>query len=67
MNAKIAELAKQANLSSNKDTKKFANLVIAECIKILVTSDCENISDAIWDFEEQLGVNVAKVLDSIEL
>ena len=48
------------------DSKKFAELIVKECLKLLVTGEGnENTSDAIWDLEE-LGVDVSKLLDDIK-
>jgi hypothetical protein len=69
MNERIQELALQA--SENYDyhpefAKKFAELIVKECLKLLVTDEGnEKTSDAIWDLEE-LGVDVSKLLDDIE-
>lgn len=73
MNERILELAEQSgaqpvNLPQyvTLDWQKFAELIVTECVKILVTGEGnENTSDAIWDLE-QLGVDVSKILDGVE-
>jgi hypothetical protein len=74
MNDRIKELVKQAGLDDdmfpidewdNPELEKFAELIIQECVKILVTSEGnENTSDAIWKLG-QLGVNISNILDDI--
>jgi hypothetical protein len=69
MNKRIKQLAEQAETKEIGyyffDREKFAELIVAECIKILVTSPGnENTSDAIWDLEK-LGVDVSKILDTV--
>lgn len=70
MNKRIEELKKLAteNIMGvkilNADT--FADLIIRECIKILVTKEGNDKTvDAIWDLAE-LGVDVSNILDEIE-
>lgn len=39
--------------------EKFAELIVAECVKVLVTGEGnEQTSDAIWDLEEVFGVDI---------
>ena len=68
MNERIRELAEQCYHRYSEhhiDLEKFAELIIQECVKILVTSEGnENTSDAVWDLEE-LGVDVSKILNTI--
>lgn len=69
MNTKIAELVKQAKvpaaLSNSVAIEKYTELLITECIKILITGEGnDNTSDAIWDLEV-LGVDVGKVVNKI--
>ena len=74
MNERIQQLAEQAGATTfggkqcifgDEDMEKFAELIIQECLKLLVTGEGnENTSDAIWDLEE-LGVSVGKLLDQI--
>jgi hypothetical protein len=78
MNERIQQLAEQADISfdihgdvdpqnwvDTRELEKFAELIIQECLKLLVTGEGnENTSDAIWDLEE-LGVSVGKLLDQI--
>jgi hypothetical protein len=82
MNERIRELADQAGIHfgrsatldgnniarfvTTSDMEKFAELIVRECLKLLVTGEGnENTSDAIWDLEE-LGVDVSKLLDDIK-
>jgi hypothetical protein len=81
VNERIRELAEQAGFgtewfeeaplgypASPREgiIKNFAELIVTECVKILVTGEGnENTSDAIWDLE-QLGVDVSKILDGVE-
>ncbi len=74
MNERIQQLAEQATSlyqtmdgewEEDFDKEKFAELIVRECVKILVTSEGnENTSDAVWDLEE-LGVDVSKILNTI--
>lgn len=70
MNERIRELIEQATTEEHDgfryfDKAKFAELIVQECVKILVTSEGnENTSDAVWDLEE-LGVDVSKILNTI--
>ena len=68
MNERIRELAEQCYHRYSEhhiDLEKFAELIVQECVKILVTSEGnENTSDAVWDLEE-LGVDVSKILSTI--
>jgi hypothetical protein len=75
MNERIRELKEQATRTAmwigdpdagELDAEKFAELIVRECLKLLVTGEGnENTSDAIWDLEE-LGVDVSKLLDDIK-
>jgi hypothetical protein len=75
MNQRIQKLIDQATRTAmwigdpdagELDAEKFAELIVRECLKLLVTGEGnENTSDAIWDLEE-LGVDVSKLLDDIK-
>jgi hypothetical protein len=75
MNERIQKLIDQATRTAmwigdpdagELDAEKFAELIVRECLKLLVTGEGnENTSDAIWDLEE-LGVDVSKLLDDIK-
>jgi hypothetical protein len=75
MNPRIQKLIDQATHTAmwigdpdagDLDAEKFAELIVRECLKLLVTGEGnENTSDAIWDLEE-LGVDVSKLLDDIK-
>jgi len=71
VNEQIKQLAEQAGCTIDRlgygegNLEKFAELIVAKCIKILVTSPGnENTSDAIWDLEK-LGVDVSKILENV--
>lgn len=74
MNNQVRELAEQAGiwrqhydvgLESPQGLEKFAELLIQECVKILINGEGnENTTDAIWDLEK-LGVDVGQILDRI--
>jgi hypothetical protein len=71
----LSDIAYQNHLKSNPHSsfgrrddydREFAELIVRECLKLLVTGEGnENTSDAIWDLEE-LGVDVSKLLDDIK-
>jgi len=80
MNERIKALAEQAGIQMFEDksfgwsviagtdhnVQRFVELIVRECLKLLVTGEGnENTSDAIWDLEE-LGVDVSKLLDDIK-
>ena len=47
------------------DLEKFAELIVQECVKILITGKGnDNTSDAIWDLES-LGVDIDQILNNI--
>ena len=47
------------------ELEKFAELVVGECIRILIIGEGNDKTvDAIWDLE-QLGIDVSETLDSI--
>lgn len=74
MNERIEELSLQCiryklvaeGARSDFDYKKFAELIVKECLKLLVIGEGnEKTSDAIWDLEK-LGVDVGLLLDEID-
>ena len=77
MNQQIKTLAQRSGLAQAEyspgfpdikypeGTEKFAELLIAACIEIMLTGPGnESTSDAIWDLEV-LGVDVAAIVDQI--
>lgn len=80
MNERIKELAKQATKEvwgndpfngaptfegHELDEEKFAELIVRECVRILIVGEGNDKTvDAIWDLE-QLGIDVSEALDSI--
>jgi len=50
---------------SELNVTQFAELIVQECVKILVTGEGnDNTSDAIWDLES-LGVDIDQILKNI--
>jgi hypothetical protein len=77
VNKRIQELAIQSGAATSlfnaqgqyyvvkPEIEKFAELIIRECLKLMVTGEGNvNTANAIWDLEE-LGVDVSKLLDQI--
>ena len=74
MNERIRELALQTDIECEHLGQsdigedwlaKFAELIVQECVKVLITGEGnDNTADAIWDLES-LGVDMNQILNNI--